>query len=157
MSEQPLAAASYPLRLGKQTFAATRLDDTDIAELDNWVRNQYIQTVRNSLAATASVAERKESLDIAYQTAATLSAFTGLGAKILATVDGMTRLCWQSIHRHHPNETELTLRKHLLEPTNVEEMNRVFKTLNMPATKKPKPVKTGKKGGQYIRPPRHRR
>jgi len=146
-NEERITGATHPLHLGKHKFAASRLSDTDITELDIWVRNQYIHTVKSSFTPQTTQREREESLDIAFRTAATLSAFTGTGARILATVEGMTRLIWQTIKTNHPHVSEETLHQLLLDPENIEECNRVFKTLNMPDTAN-LPANSGKKGGK---------
>lgn len=138
MSQELLTAAAYPIWLGKEQFFASPLSDMAISELNNWVRGFYINNARQ---AAGTDEERKEITAIAIRDASTLFAFTGQGAKITATVEGMTQLVWQMLKPNHAGLTALQLQHHLLEPSNVREVNRVFTLQNIT------PAITGKKGG----------
>lgn len=151
MSDTHLTAASHPFPLfernekGKiveRTFNATPLDDVKISELDNWVQARYIATARASLSDSATTKEREETLNIAMRTAVELSAFSGLGARMLSTADGMARLVLAMISEKHPNVTFEQLRKLMFSPDNIREANRIFKRLNLPEMEGKKGVKT---------------
>lgn len=150
MSLSKLTAASLPIVIGGKTYQASPLSDKDLAELDNWVRADFIRTARQSLTPGMTSAERDETLSIAMREAQGLCAFRGTGAKQLATLPGMIRLVWQSIKRNHPTTTEEELSALLLTPDKaaeaIAEANSVFAQLNMPEKQ---PAKAGKKGGAH--------
>lgn len=134
MAAEHLTGASYPLRLGDKTFYVCPLSDKDITELTNWVRGNYINSAKQ--ANDDSVTR------IAIEQASTLFAFTGQGAKILATVEGMSKLVQVMARKNHPELTESELMQLILDDTNRREVNRVFKLQNIT------PATTGKKGAQ---------
>lgn len=147
--QEHLTAAAYPLKLGTNTYRAEPLNDQDISELDNYVRKCYLDTAKLAINSDTSKEDRQEIMDVAIRTAATLSAFTGTGARIIATIDGWARMVWQMIHRNHPTVTYEQLRKEMLNPANIQEANGVFRKTNMPETVVKKPAKNaGKRGAR---------
>jgi hypothetical protein len=119
--------------------------DKDISELDEWVQARYIRIARDSLPSDASPEEREETIRIAMLQAQSLTWLSGHGAKMIATVAGMTRLVWQSIRREHPDVTEEDLREHMFSPENIEAANIAFKKLNSPSKKGPKAKRNTKR------------
>lgn len=153
---QAATAASAPLTFADgTTYQMSPLSDKDIAELDAWVQSRIICMARESLPKDATQSERDETLRIAMQTASSVTWMSGQGAKLLATVQGWTRLVWQTIKRNHPDVTEEELSAHMFSPENVREVNRVFTEQNVvkdPAKKKTrkgrKRKKKGRRGGK---------
>jgi hypothetical protein len=120
--------AATPLFLNKKEYRATRLDDVDIAELDEWVQVTVIQRATKALTEDMPATLREEVLRSAHREAATLTWMGGQGAKILATVDGMARLVWQMLKKSHPDLTPDFVRQEMIKDKdgNVKEANRVF-------------------------------
>lgn len=142
MAAEHLTAASYPLHLGDKTFYVCPLSDKDITELTNWVRGHYINSAKQ--------ANDENVLRIAIEQASTLFAFTGQGAKILATVEGMSKLVQVMARKNHTQLTESELMQLILDDTNRREVNRVFKLQNIT------PATVGKKGVKNLTPEQKR-
>lgn len=149
---QQITMSTFPLHLGDKVFNASPLSDKDLAEMDSWVQAKTIRIARESLPSNASPAEREETLTIALRLAQTLTAWSGTGAKMIASVEGMTRLVWQSCKRNHPELTEDCLREYMFDPDNIRETQRVFKKLNNPDSMIEPGASAGKKGGADVQP-----
>jgi len=125
------------------TYRVSPLSDRDIAELDHWVQARYVAIARDSLPPNASQQLREETMTIAMNTALGLTWMSGVGARTMGTIDGMTQLIWQSIHKLHPDVTIEELRNKMFDPANVDEVARTFKEVNpvpkMPHEKKGPP------------------
>lgn len=123
-------AASDPLVLGDREFQMSPLTDKDIAELDSWIQSRCIEIARNSLPPDASQELRNETIQSAIEVAMSMTWLSGRGAKILATVQGMTRLVWVSIRKNHPDVTPAQLQAYMLDPENIQKANLAFSRLN---------------------------
>jgi len=133
--EDRINAASSPLRFADGTeYQMSPLTDRDISELDEWVRVRFINLAMRSLPAETSEAERAAARMQATHEALTLTWMSGRGAQHMASVDGMTRLVWQSVKRNHPGVTEDELRRHLFSQENIAAVQLQFRRLNMPET-----------------------
>jgi hypothetical protein len=127
--------------------------DDDISELDDWVRKEHISTIIKSCPEDASEEDKTILFGVAAKQASGLQAFSGQGAKILATVTGMTRLVWQGIYRNHEGLTVEALRKVMVHTDNVEvtkdnveAARRVFAQVNrVPEDKKGAQNQSGQK------------
>lgn len=97
-----VTAAPFPIKLGKFTYEMSPLSDSDTEAINNWLRASYIQMARDSLTPKSTEAEREETLRIAMTTARKLSFMEGDGAEIISSLEGVTRVLWQSIRRKHP-------------------------------------------------------
>lgn len=154
MSNHHITAAARPLELYETVDGITRkvslqmlpLSDCDISELDLWVQTKYIRMAR-AAAADIPVEQRNNEIEIAQRTAAGMSAFTGAGARMIASVDGMARVVWQSTHKRHPDITEARIRELLFNPTNMDEANAVFAAANF---QQPPDKKPGEKRGRAL-------
>jgi len=133
-TRQTMTAASMPITLGGKELAFSPLTDKDIAELDNWVRTEYIKMARDSLDTVDEPALRAETIKSAMDTAAGLTWMSGQGAQMMQTVNGMSRLCFQSVRRGDPTVTHEWLREQLLDHRNVAEVRRAFEMANNIAT-----------------------
>jgi hypothetical protein len=77
------------------------LTDKDRAELDNWVRSEYLTTAK--IAAGEPDGDHYDAvMRIALQEASSMTWVRYPGAKIMATTRGVARLAWQGIKRNHP-------------------------------------------------------
>jgi len=133
-----LTGASFPLRFVERVdnerkeiiFRARPLADIDLSELDTWIQTRYIRMARLA-ARDLPFEERQLEVDLAQRHAATLSAFSGPGARMIATVEGMAQLCYQMIYRNHPEITIDRLKLLMINPENVREANEIFKEANI--------------------------
>lgn len=125
------------------------LTDRDIAELDQWVQARLIQNARKSLPPDATQADRDETLRLAMQESLTVSWLTGVGAKMMLTVDGIARLAWQGVHKNHPDITLDQLQTLMFKEENVKRAYAAFKRANPPASGPvkgpPRPARRGRK------------
>lgn len=111
--------AASPLTLGDREFRMSQLNDRDISELDEWVQDRIVAVAERSIMRqklTPSEVERR--LAIAYSAAAGATWMSGDGARMIATVDGIARLLWQSIHHNHPDVSYEDLRRLVYEERN---------------------------------------
>lgn len=137
MSNASITAASLPLEFVETVDGKTRkvylqmspLSDVDISELDLWVQTRYIRMARQAAADLPQEKQGAE-IEIAQRTAAGLSAFSGAGARMIASVNGMARVVWQSIHAKHPEVSEERIKFLLFNPANLSEANAAFKAAN---------------------------
>jgi cytochrome c553 len=129
-TSQILTSAKFPIELDGKEFLMSPLNDQDIAELDLWMSSYYLKMVRASLEDETNQALRDETIRVASREALSLSIMTRDGQKILATVNGMTRLLWQSIKLNHPNVTVHELRAMLLSKENMTRVNEAFAKTN---------------------------
>lgn len=151
MSDSVLTSARRPIRLGDREFLASPLTDRDIAELDEWIQEHFIDLARRSLKPSTSEADRELTMRVAMREAMSLTWLSGQGARIMGTVDGLSRLLWQMIHHSHPEVRPEQLRAYLIDPklaqANMQQVNDAFAKLNVgdgksfsPAKKKRRPA-----------------
>jgi len=126
-----LTAASAPLRLGDTEYQMSRLTDLDISELDEWVQARFVENARASLKGETDEVVRKETLSIAMETSLGVTWLSGVGASMMATPLGMTRLVWQCIKKKHPDTTMTELSKDMFDPENIERARATFAKLNL--------------------------
>ena len=138
MSNNAITGAAHPLQF-IEVVAGMRnvvnlemspLTDRDISELDLWVQTRYIRMAR-AAAADIPQDQQEREIEVAQRTAAGLTAFSGSGANMIATVDGMARVVWQSIRARHHDVTEERIKKLLFNPDNLAEANARFKAANI--------------------------
>ena len=136
-----LNGASSPIQLkhtDKETgevrtieYRMRPLSDVDMTELDEWVRSTYIANARKSLGADCTQTEREETLSLAMTQAVGMSFLSGIGARMMGTVDGVARLVWQSIKAEHPDVTVEMVKGYMFDKANIAEGNRKWKELNL--------------------------
>jgi hypothetical protein len=114
--------------LDGQTFQASQLTDKDHVELDCWVRKRYLDIQYAQLPAND--ADRKIAIQTAQEFASTLAWLSPHGAKLVATVEGMSKLVSVMIRQHHPTTSYDDVRRMLTSPAAVAEANRVFAMVN---------------------------
>lgn len=101
------------------------LSDIDSDELDLWLQSRLIENARNA-ARNCTPEQYTIDMRIANEQALELTFMSSRGVKMLATLAGMTRLCWQSVKKRHPEITQEQLRELLLSPENMDELNTAF-------------------------------
>lgn len=125
--------AAVPLTVvndGKEvTFLMSPLSDKDLSELTEWVQERYLQTARKS-AKNEPREERDRIEQLALATACTLAWTSGIGARMIASPDGMARLIWHGVRKNHPEITVEELRSYMFSAENIRESNRIFRKAN---------------------------
>ena len=137
-------AAPSEIRLGGRSFRMKPFTDVDIAELDNWLRALVIRTARESLPDDASQEDRLTTIEAATRAAMGMSWMSGYGARMMATLDGLAQLIWQSVHHHHPTVMPSVIRRELLDPDTIEEARLTLKRVNEAEPSGDGEKKTGK-------------
>lgn len=109
-------------------FTMRPLTDEDINELDEWLRSEYIKTVRRSLRDTDDQTYMRE-IQLAHDAASSLTWMSGTGARKMATIEGMARLLWQGA-KESTELTEKQVQQLMLSSRNILELNHQFETAN---------------------------
>lgn len=143
-----MTAAPSPIRFADGTeLRMSPLTDSDISELDNWIRKRFIWTVLDSLPADATDDQRERARMSAAREAMSITWMSGIGAGMMGTVDGMAQLCWQGCRHNHPDLTAAQLRNHMFNPANIDEVSAAFRDLNLPNPRKPGRNRGSRPGG----------
>jgi hypothetical protein len=98
-----------------------RFTDEDFSTLDEWVRGQHVRTARASLGPTSTPEERDEILGLAMHQAASMTWMHGLGAHMIASMDGIAMLVWVATRRDHPDLSYERIRTLIFNPENIKE------------------------------------
>lgn len=116
-------------KIGEVALEFKPLSDVDIDTLDEWIRVEFITAVRKSLRADdVTPEERREEMQIAHETAATLTWLSGRGAQLMACPKGLARLIFQ--HCKDCKETFADVRKMMFDPDNVLLVNEGMQDVN---------------------------
>lgn len=124
------SAVRQPILIGNRTYECSALDDNARESLDNWVRERYYEIAASMFEKITKADIREQAMAVAMKEALTLTWMSGEGARLIASVDGMARIFWESIRKNHPDVTYESLREQMMNPDNIRKMNRVFKQLN---------------------------
>jgi hypothetical protein len=134
-----VTGAATPVKLtnGKEIleFMFSPLSDKDIDEIDEWLQARVIEIARESLKSNSSQRDRDETINAAIRLSVEVSLLSPAGARMISTVAGMTRLCWQSARKCHPDLSEAKLRSFLINPANIDVVNKAFARVNSVPTK----------------------
>jgi hypothetical protein len=126
-----MTAASVPITFADgTTYQFSPLTDKSIDEIDEWLQAKVIETARHSLKPDTPKEEREETLRIAVQESQKVSFLNDDGLLLLATVPGMTFLCWLALRREHPEVTQEQLRDKLSDASNILIVNEKFAHVN---------------------------
>lgn len=126
-----VTAAAWPIHLGDREYALSPLSDQDSEELTNWLRASFIQMARDSLPPEATQAQRDETLGIAMREARALNWFSPEGAKVVKSIDGVSRVLWQSLKKRHPELTHKQVRALMTDPGTIDYVMTVWKEANV--------------------------
>lgn len=102
-------AAPIEYRIGGKTLRLAPLTDADHGELDNWVRSRLIRIAREAIPYDATASDREELLQAALMRASTLTWMGEHGYALARTTEGMARLVWQCLQRHHARDRTITV------------------------------------------------
>jgi hypothetical protein len=149
-----LSAAPVPIVFSDGSeYLFAPLNDRDTDTIDQWLQSHFIEVARKSLTATATPQEREETLLLAMREAQKINFLTMDGVESLATLNGMTFICWLSLRKNHPDVTQEQLREKLTNPANMECVNQAFARVN----KKPGGNNALKKARAVLKKTRRRR
>ncbi len=117
-----ITAAAVPLTfLDGSTYQTSPLTDRDIDELDEYVRSQVLENAKKSAETDGTSPEMAKLLiSTALEKSVTVTWMSGIGAAMMATPAGMTRLVWQSLKKCHPGLTLEEVWKKLLDPGSMQ-------------------------------------
>lgn len=140
-----MTGSTMPLRLADKEFQMAPLSDLDIAELDQWLRARVFQIAIDSTPKDADEQTRRLIMESAQSVAVELTWMSPEGAKQMRTLDGMSRLIWQSIKERHPEITHADVRKMMMDPRTVDEAFSTFDLLNNSGEPSKKKNRSGKR------------
>lgn len=132
-----ITGSPYPLELGGTEYLVSPLTDGDISELDNWLQARYISRIRESLAQQYDGAENipdaeyTRAMTLAGKEALGISWMSGEGARLMASVDGISRVLWQMIKRRQPDVTHAFIREQCYSPVTAKLAGELFQKLNL--------------------------
>lgn len=128
--EARVTGASVPVTLGDTTYNLRTLSDRDIAELDEWVRSEYIRTSLSGIPDGMTAKVRDAYFGVISSKALGLTWISGEGARMIATLPGVARLFWQSAKANHPTLTYEECRKLIMNADAVRMVNSGFRRAN---------------------------
>jgi len=140
------AAAPVFIELAGVQYRMGPLVKEDIAELNNWLRNQVISMARNSCRETGATDEEKKLIiAAAIEHAASLSWMSGRGARMMATIDGWSQILWTGIRKYHPEMTADKIQDALLDAETIDYIQSKFEEANQLSKNPPKRAVAKKK------------
>lgn len=150
-----ITAANVPIKMKDGTeYRFSPLSDKAIDEMENWVKSRIIQIAReaNRDDDLSTPEQKQELLSIALHQASEVSVLSPRSAAMIATIPGMLHLCWLSLHKEHPELKEDDLRRHMLDPENIDIINEAFEMVNV------NPFETSKnKNGEQVKKNRRKK
>lgn len=123
------------LPLDGKVYLADPLTDDGYRELDKWIRQRYLE--ENYAVLPEKSEDKKLAMEIIQKTASTLSFFSAEGARLLATVEGMSKLVSILTRKNHPELTQDFVSALLRKPYNVRAVNAVMRQTVEEAKKSP--------------------
>ncbi len=142
--DENLTGAARPINIGKLELLMVPLADIDIAEINNWLRAEYVRSAISAIDDNTPDKLANRIIEVAQKSAANLTMFTEQGIRMLTDIAGISRIIWQCSRKHNPNVTHADIKAAMLSAggTAIREYNRAFGELNrLPAT-----LKRGNKG-----------
>jgi len=142
INDSTITGAARPLIFADGTqILLSPLGDKDVTELDNWVKAKYLHDARSTIPENATEEQKDRIERIAQQTATTLCWWMGHGASIMASIDGMTQVIYQSAKKNNPNITYDEIHSKLFVHENLDLANEaISKTNNLNTELKKKKV-----------------
>jgi hypothetical protein len=125
-----LVRAPIEVDFGSIKLFMAPLSDFDMAQLDEYVRGEFIKNARNSLPKDADEETWQRMMRFAMNEAANLSWGRPPGSNIIVTPAGLARLAWQSSHHHTPGVTVEQIANALFDPKNVYMLKQRFSDIN---------------------------
>lgn len=126
-----ITAAPVPCKFGDGTeYYMSPLTDIDMDELDEWVQSRVVENAQRSLRDDMSPAEREEVLGAASRASVEVTWLSGIGAKLMSSIQGMSRIVWLMARHNHAELKLETVRAHLLDQQNLEAARLAFEKAN---------------------------
>lgn len=136
------SAARVPLVLNGITLDCSPLDDESQDALNEWVRDRYLDQVAKMAEKLKNNETKQSMLLSATQFSVSLTWASEMGAQLLASVDGIARIVYESCRKNHPNITYEQIKQHMLDPAAIRKANQMFKQVQgVPQGKKQPPGK----------------
>ena len=146
MDTQAFYRTGKPFELAGLTLKLQPLDSDSIENLDQWVRERHILLGVSTAKKVRPTDPESADLILSLHSmqAATMTFMSGLGAKVIATPEGMAQLLWEA----SGNKSEFTpkdITKEMYKPENVKRANKHLAALQ---PGKGGSKAKGKKGGK---------
>jgi len=108
-------AAPIDFTLRGKTYRLSPLRDADYGELEAWLRQDYLATVKAG-AADLEPAERQRQLDRAFDRAHLITYTSAEGLERMNSLPGRGKTIWLCLRRNHPELTEADVLDLLADP-----------------------------------------
>jgi len=141
ITDNRLNRARIPFKIrtpeGNQEYQTRPLSDADMDEINAWIRSTYMERMEQSVANLTNEVMIKAAAEAALRVVATLDMMDGgQGSRMIACIDGLSRVLWQSMRDDHPELTHAELKRLLLvDPENASRGADHWQSVNMGATK----------------------
>lgn len=148
VTDAQLTGAKTPVTLtdGK-TYLMRPLEDVDVIELDEWVKQKVMSTALKSVAGLGQ-AVQDQVIAVALRTTAPMTWLSGEGARMMGTLDGVTMMLWQSLSPEERIKSDpVEFRALVMKPENAKKIVVAFKRLNSFIVKAEPEVKKGPQDG----------
>lgn len=103
-----------PVNLDGTEYRFSPLTYSDIEELDNWVRHEYMRRVFSAIPKDAERADKELAMKIAQDKVADMTWLSGTGAKMISSVPGMLKIAQLSLQKRNPELTSEKLKQLIL-------------------------------------------
>jgi hypothetical protein len=121
-------ASPEPVKLNGKMYQFTPLSIEDFEELDKYVRWRYLSIVRESLDDSWPTQLRDSIIAASVSHIVGMTWLTGHGARLIASLDGMTKVAHLSLSKKDPSLTFEGLKDILRSnPENIREISRALK------------------------------
>lgn len=124
MSQEDVIGAGSFVTFDNIEYKIRRINDKDIALLNEWVRGRIVSIARSSLEGVEDEFTRQETLSAAITKAMSTSWMYGDGAKMMASPEGLARIIWQAMQGVDDRLSYEDMRGLMLIPEHVNEVTR---------------------------------
>lgn len=131
MTDVATAVASpKPVTFNGREYLMSPLSQGDIGALDQWLRSRVMATQRASFDPSMTPEQRDQAERAALGYAMGLTWMSGEGARLMSTVEGWSRIIWQSLVKNHPKLTHGEVVDFLMDEANLHAAQRDWDALN---------------------------
>ena len=155
MDRATLTAAPVTLTLNGVEYRMSPLTDADMGELERWIQRQVLEVARESLpplpdpgdshAYLVCKNEREMIIRMAIEESCRASLDSAMGMNLLSSLQGLARIYWMQLRKHHPQITVSEVYGLLADKGIREKLDMESTVLNAPPPDLVK-KKTGKSG-----------
>jgi hypothetical protein len=141
--------APVPIKLGDKEYLVSGLNDQSLVALDEYVKFLHMTSVSEAVA-TLPVHQQQAAITAAANICSSLSFMSAEGARIMRSVNGVSRILWQGIVQNDPKVTHEEIRALMFKRENIIKANKVFEELNI------KPLQEVQRAGKLQKGPRRK-